>query len=273
MLNRMREIAASSSQEVIGLLLGGAELNTVRIVGHYTGPQYRMKTRVRLSTRAVAWAAKELIKEGARNSLVGWYHSHPGFGVFLSPRDIKTHSTFAEAFPLSIALVIDPVRGEEGFFTAPAGVPLKIPPENMLLKREWERKEEFERALKELKERALESLGPFMLCPLCHTPMIPLERLGGEGAGEEGRREGGLVVYEKENFLCLKCNRRFSGAALPLCPVCDSLMELDVEKGSFFCNECQMHHYPIKGIKRVVQIRMKRKEEESAEKSILKRLE
>lgn len=272
MLGRMREIAASSTREVIGLLLGGAELNIVRILGHYTGPQSRMKTRVRLSNRAVAWAAKELVKEGARNSLVGWYHSHPGFGVFLSPRDLKTHSTFTDAFPLSIALVIDPVRGEEGFFTAPAGVPLRIPPENILFKREWQRKEEFEGALRELKSRALRSLNPYMLCPLCHTPMIPLKRLGVEGAREKGRREGGLIIYDRENFLCLKCKKRFSGAALPLCPVCDSLMEMDLEKGSFLCEECQMHHYPIKDIKRVVQIRLRRPGERE-EESLLRELE
>ncbi len=48
--------------------------------------------------------------------VVGWWHSHPGFGCFLSPTDLKTQEYF---FPESyqVALVVDPVRDELGFYT------------------------------------------------------------------------------------------------------------------------------------------------------------
>jgi len=43
--------------------------------------------------------------------IVGWYHSHPGFGCFMSKTDMKTQSTlFSERF--HSAIVIDPVREE-----------------------------------------------------------------------------------------------------------------------------------------------------------------
>ena len=47
--------------------------------------------------------------------IIGWYHSHPNFGIFLSDRDgfIQQHF-FAGAG--QIALVVDPVRKTEGIF-------------------------------------------------------------------------------------------------------------------------------------------------------------
>ena len=56
----------------------------------------------------------------ARNNpslrILGWWHSHPDFGCFLSTTDVKTQSYF---FPESyqVALVIDPIRDELEFFT------------------------------------------------------------------------------------------------------------------------------------------------------------
>lgn len=47
--------------------------------------------------------------------IVGWYHSHPGFGVFLSDHDIFIHKNFF-ASPGSLAWVYDPHSDEEGCF-------------------------------------------------------------------------------------------------------------------------------------------------------------
>jgi len=48
--------------------------------------------------------------------IVGWWHSHPDFGCFLSSTDLHTQEFF---FPESfqVALVVDPVRNETKFFT------------------------------------------------------------------------------------------------------------------------------------------------------------
>jgi proteasome lid subunit RPN8/RPN11 len=47
--------------------------------------------------------------------IVGWYHSHPGYGIFLSATDQHTHAVY---FPRSwhIALVVDPKRNQAGVF-------------------------------------------------------------------------------------------------------------------------------------------------------------
>jgi proteasome lid subunit RPN8/RPN11 len=47
--------------------------------------------------------------------VVGWHHTHPGFGVFLSGYDLFIHQHFFRE-PWQIALVIDPQRQELGFF-------------------------------------------------------------------------------------------------------------------------------------------------------------
>jgi len=48
--------------------------------------------------------------------IVGWYHTHPDFGVFLSEMDQFIHRQFFE-MPWQVAFVYDPVRNEEGLFT------------------------------------------------------------------------------------------------------------------------------------------------------------
>jgi proteasome lid subunit RPN8/RPN11 len=47
--------------------------------------------------------------------MVGWYHTHPDWGVFLSGMDMFICDNFFNR-PLDVALVIDPCRDERGFF-------------------------------------------------------------------------------------------------------------------------------------------------------------
>ncbi len=47
--------------------------------------------------------------------IVGWYHSHPGFGVFLSEHDLFIHQNFFSS-PQQVAWVFDPHNDEEGCF-------------------------------------------------------------------------------------------------------------------------------------------------------------
>jgi len=48
--------------------------------------------------------------------ILGWWHSHPDFGCFLSTTDIHTQRFF---FPetYQVALIVDPIRKEYTFFT------------------------------------------------------------------------------------------------------------------------------------------------------------
>ena len=55
-------------------------------------------------------------REEQGKALIGWYHTHPDLGIFLSETDLeRTHRVlFSE--PFQIALVYDPVRRRAGYF-------------------------------------------------------------------------------------------------------------------------------------------------------------
>lgn len=48
--------------------------------------------------------------------IVGWYHSHPGFGLFLSGHDLFIHQNFFNT-PWQVAIVADPLAKSWGCFT------------------------------------------------------------------------------------------------------------------------------------------------------------
>jgi proteasome lid subunit RPN8/RPN11 len=49
------------------------------------------------------------------SDIVGWYHTHPSFGIFLSHHDLFIHQHFF-AQPLQVAYVVDPINQSRGFF-------------------------------------------------------------------------------------------------------------------------------------------------------------
>lgn len=46
--------------------------------------------------------------------VVGWYHSHPGFGCWLSGVDINTQQSFEALSERAVAVVIDPIQSVKG---------------------------------------------------------------------------------------------------------------------------------------------------------------
>ena len=63
------------------------------------------------------WEAvdQEIEKKHKGKSIVGWIHTHPDFGIFLSNYDTFIQEHFFKE-ENQIAYVIDPIRGEEGFY-------------------------------------------------------------------------------------------------------------------------------------------------------------
>ncbi len=60
-----------------------------------------------------------------RSSTVGWYHSHPGFGIFMSSTDENTQLSHF-SLEWQIAIVVDPVKLDIGCF-ATANVHQQVP--------------------------------------------------------------------------------------------------------------------------------------------------
>ena len=64
----------------------------------------------------------EMDTKFSKLSIVGWYHTHPDFGIFLSDRDRFIHEHFFSG-PGQVAHVIDPIRKIEGVFIWRDGKP------------------------------------------------------------------------------------------------------------------------------------------------------
>lgn len=57
----------------------------------------------------------DMLKQVNRQEIVvGWYHSHPGFGCWLSGVDINTQQAFEALNDRSVAVVIDPIQSVRG---------------------------------------------------------------------------------------------------------------------------------------------------------------
>lgn len=106
--------------EVGGLLLGEVYQQGTRYlvqVTHALPARHTEARAVAVTFTSDTWL--DLIASRARypdNMTVGWYHSHPGMGVFLSGQDLFTHRSFFADKPWYLALVIDPQFGEQGVF-------------------------------------------------------------------------------------------------------------------------------------------------------------
>lgn len=58
---------------------------------------------------------QELDQHFSEQRILGWYHTHPGFGIFLSAMDLFIHENFFNQSD-QLALVYDPISGEDGLF-------------------------------------------------------------------------------------------------------------------------------------------------------------
>lgn len=57
----------------------------------------------------------EMLKHTNRPQMVvGWYHSHPGLGCWLSGVDVNTQQSFEQLHKRSVAVVVDPIQSVKG---------------------------------------------------------------------------------------------------------------------------------------------------------------
>jgi len=122
--------------EVMGVMLGEIEDDyTVTCVDVYAMPQLASTVSVESVDPAFQLKMKELLAlVGRKEQLVGWYHSHPGFGCWLSIVDITTQKSFESLNSRSVAVVIDPIQSVKGKVVMDAF--RSIPPHNMMMNNE-----------------------------------------------------------------------------------------------------------------------------------------
>ena len=88
---------------------------TVKVVDVFAMPQSGTAVSVETIDEIFQQEMLELLKATNRTeNVVGWYHSHPGFGCWLSGVDINTQSSFEKLHPRCVAVVVDPIQSVKG---------------------------------------------------------------------------------------------------------------------------------------------------------------
>ena len=116
-LRQIRQHARSNSKtEVCGVLIGEEIGNGLSITARIPGLNAAQAgTYVTFTQDTWEHIYKIKDKDFPDERIVGWYHSHPGFGVFLSDHDTFIHKNFFSSL-LQVAWVYDPHSDEEGCF-------------------------------------------------------------------------------------------------------------------------------------------------------------
>jgi proteasome lid subunit RPN8/RPN11 len=116
-LRQIRQHARSCSKtEVCGVLIGSEDKNGLAIEACIAGAN-AAQAGTHVTFTQDTWAHIYQTKDAKYpdHRIVGWYHSHPGFGVFLSDHDTFIHKNFFSS-PMQVAWVYDPHSDEEGCF-------------------------------------------------------------------------------------------------------------------------------------------------------------
>lgn len=101
-------------QEVMGLMQGKVTRDgTFIIMDVFPLPVEGTETRVNAGAGANEFMVnfiESCEKFGKAENVCGWYHSHPGYGCWLSGIDVQTQMTYQNHSEPFLAVVVDPVR-------------------------------------------------------------------------------------------------------------------------------------------------------------------
>jgi COP9 signalosome complex subunit 5 len=113
LLKMVMHARSGGSIEVMGLMQGKISGDTFIVTDAFRLPVEGTETRVNAQDEANEYMVGYLQAcrdQGKLENAVGWYHSHPGYGCWLSGIDVNTQATqqtFSDPF---LAVVIDPDR-------------------------------------------------------------------------------------------------------------------------------------------------------------------
>ncbi|KAI5000750.1 hypothetical protein ZWY2020_010709 [Hordeum vulgare] len=113
LLNMVVQARADGTIEIMGLMQGKFQGDSIIVMDAFALPVEGTETRVNAQAEAYKYMVEysTINKQAGRlENVVGWYHSHPGYGCWLSRIDVSTqmlNQQFQEPF---LAVVIDPTR-------------------------------------------------------------------------------------------------------------------------------------------------------------------
>ncbi|CAL1132708.1 unnamed protein product [Cladocopium goreaui] len=116
LLKMLKHGRAGVPMEVMGLMLGEfIDDYTVRVVDVFSMPQSGNSVSVEAVDPVFQAKMLDMLKQTGRPEMVvGWYHSHPGFGCWFSGTDINTQQSFEQLNPRAVGVVVDPIQSVKG---------------------------------------------------------------------------------------------------------------------------------------------------------------
>ena len=99
--------------EVMGIMTGKTVGDTFIVLDCFALPVEGTETRVNAANEANEYMVEFITKNkevGRLENAVGWYHSHPGYGCWLSGIDVSTQMLNQQFQEPWLAIVVDPVR-------------------------------------------------------------------------------------------------------------------------------------------------------------------
>ncbi|OBT59121.1 COP9 signalosome complex subunit 5 [Pseudogymnoascus sp. 24MN13] len=113
LLKMVMHARSGGSVEIMGLMQGKISGDTFIVTDAFRLPVEGTETRVNAQDEANEYMVGYLEAcraAGKMENAVGWYHSHPGYGCWLSGIDVGTQATQQQFSDPFLAVVIDPDR-------------------------------------------------------------------------------------------------------------------------------------------------------------------
>ncbi|GFE55025.1 proteasome regulatory protein [Babesia ovis] len=116
LLKMLKHGRAGVPMEVMGLMLGEfIDDYTIVVVDVFSMPQSGNSVSVEAVDPVYQTEMKDQLRlTGRPEVVVGWYHSHPGFGCWFSGTDINTQQSFEQLNSRAVGIVIDPIQSVKG---------------------------------------------------------------------------------------------------------------------------------------------------------------
>lgn len=99
--------------EVMGMMQGRIVGDTMVVIDAFALPVEGTETRVNAAVEGYEYMVQymeQTQRVGRTENVLGWYHSHPGYGCWLSGIDVNTQMLNQQYQEPFVALVIDPIR-------------------------------------------------------------------------------------------------------------------------------------------------------------------
>ncbi|CAH6720230.1 ubiquitin carboxyl-terminal hydrolase Rpn11p [[Candida] jaroonii] len=116
LLKMLKHGRAGVPMEVMGLMLGEyVDEFTIQVIDVFAMPQSGTGVSVEAVDDVFQTKMMDMLRQTGRDQMVvGWYHSHPGFGCWLSSVDVNTQQSFEQLNKRAVAVVIDPIQSVKG---------------------------------------------------------------------------------------------------------------------------------------------------------------